>query len=100
MAIGRQGMPGVFFLVLLGCSQAVAHEVEPPQDVRAGCRSATDGCRICKLDEHGVVVGCSFPGTACEVTAWTCNVRNERPEAAGPKQPAPGASEPAHKSAH
>ena len=98
MAASRLGKPGLFVLLLLqGCPQAVAHEIEPPQDVRAGCRSATDGCRVCKLDEQGNVLGCSFPGTACEAAAWTCNARNAKPGAPSPGQTGAGTSEPGNK---
>lgn len=52
-----------------------AHDPEPPREIRGGCQSATDGCRVCKLDTAGGVVGCSFPGIACLPAEWRCNDR-------------------------
>ena len=76
----------IAFCLLCGCSGLEAHELEPPQEIRAGCRSATDGCRVCKLGESGELVGCSFPGLACLPVAWQCN---EPLSAPAPKTDAP-----------
>lgn len=61
-------------LVLVLSSQiARSHEAEPPADVRTACLSATDLCRVCRLDTGGKVTGCSLPGIACVPEAWRCN---------------------------
>lgn len=76
----------IAFSIVSGWSSLQAHELEPPQEVRTGCLSATDGCRVCKIGESGELVGCSFPGTACLPVAWQCN---EPPSASAPKTDAP-----------
>lgn len=74
----------IAFCTLGGSSGLQAHELEPPQEIRAG--SATDGCRVCKIGESGDLVGCSFPGIACLLVAWQCN---EPRGALAPKTDAP-----------
>lgn len=54
-----------------------AHPRQPPNEVRDNCRSATDGCRVCSIDEHQRIVGCSFPGFACQPRGWRCNAAPE-----------------------
>jgi len=63
----------IAIVLLCGWSDLQAHEFEPPQEIRAGCLSATDGCRVCKIGESGELAGCSFPGIACLPVAWQCN---------------------------
>ena len=76
----------IAFCILGGSSGLQAHELEPPQEIRAGCSSATDGCRVCKIGESGDLVGCSFPGISCLPVAWQCN---EPRGALAPKPDAP-----------
>ena len=63
----------VAFGLLGGCSDLQAHELEPPHEIRPGCLSATDGCRVCRIGESGDFVGCSFPGIARLPVTWQCN---------------------------
>ena len=56
------------FCTLGGSSGLQAHELEPPQEIRAGCSSATDGCRVCKIGESG-----DLSGISCLPVAWQCN---------------------------
>lgn len=76
----------IAFGLLGGCSGLQAHELEPPEEIRAGCSSATDGCRVCKIGESGELMGCSFPGIACLPVPWQCN---EPRSALAPKSEAP-----------
>ncbi|MGE0023984.1 MAG: hypothetical protein AB7S70_10180 [Hyphomicrobium sp.] len=84
--------------MLAGAGGAFAQALEPPREIRAGCVSATDGCRVCKIDDKGELVGCSFPGITCAPVAWQCNGRGWEPgeppkgdheEHASPLEPQP-----------
>jgi hypothetical protein len=67
-------------LLIAACALAGADathadgDLTPPQSVREHCASATDHCRVCRIDPaDGSIVGCSFPGIACTPEPWRCN---------------------------
>lgn len=61
--------------MLLQVELATGQGLEPPPALRKNCSSATDECRVCRINQRdGSIVGCSLPGIACWPAAWHCNV--------------------------
>ena len=87
MKVALFSVAGVAGLWIAGMTAVSAQEQGPPPEVRAGCLSATDDCRVCRISNDGAVVGCSFPGIACAPTAWRCNGDASSP----PPEPGPEA---------
>jgi len=56
-----------------------------PTEVLNNCRTATDGCTICKVARDGKLKACSTPGIACQPGKWRCS----EPDAKPPKPPMP-----------
>jgi len=81
MGRARHRLWPVFAAMLAGAGSSSAQDVAPPREIRDGCVSATDGCRVCTIDDKGELVGCSFPGIACVPAAWQCNGQNGEPGA-------------------